>query len=153
VRGNITNTGHSVIVKIDNAPMPDTDEEVNLNDDDKGFDDSSAENSVSSPELSGDDLHERNKHFLQQQQFMMQHQHHRSSLAGGTAPGLINRDGDPFRGSLPVHKPVNITGGPLTYSYQVEEIHLHYGTREGVGSEHTINGHAFPAEVSPIRST
>jgi hypothetical protein len=104
VRGNISNTGHSVILKIDNSPFPEENEEEN-------------------PDMPDE-----------------------RRLAKETNNN-INRDEDPFRGTVALHKPVNITGGPLTYSYQVEEIHIHYGTREGIGSEHTINGYAFPAEV------
>ncbi|GAB6019183.1 hypothetical protein CHUAL_000802 [Chamberlinius hualienensis] len=44
-------------------------------------------------------------------------------------------------------EPVNITEGPLSYRYQFHEIHLHYGTKDTVGSEHTIDGYAFPAEI------
>ncbi|XP_047358161.1 carbonic anhydrase-related protein 10-like isoform X1 [Vespa velutina] len=43
--------------------------------------------------------------------------------------------------------PVNISGGPLSYRYQFHEIHLHFGLEEHIGSEHTIDGHAFPAEL------
>jgi hypothetical protein len=43
---------------------------------------------------------------------------------------------------------VNITGGPLSYRYQFHEIHVHFGLRDDAGSEHTVNGYAFPAEVS-----
>jgi hypothetical protein len=42
---------------------------------------------------------------------------------------------------------VNITGGPLAYRYQFEEIYIHYGAENHQGSEHRIHGHAFPAEV------
>lgn len=44
--------------------------------------------------------------------------------------------------------PVNISGGPLSYRYQFHEIHLHYGLHDVGGSEHTVDGYAFPAEVS-----
>lgn len=43
--------------------------------------------------------------------------------------------------------PVNISGGPLSYRYQFHEIHLHFGADDRIGSEHTVDGHAFPAEV------
>lgn len=43
---------------------------------------------------------------------------------------------------------VNITGGPLAYHYQFEEIYIHYGMDNDYGSEHRINNYAFPAEVS-----
>nr|CAD7427916.1 unnamed protein product [Timema monikensis] len=43
---------------------------------------------------------------------------------------------------------INVTGGPLSYKYQFQEIHVHYGLHNEVGSEHSINGYAFPAEVS-----
>lgn len=44
-------------------------------------------------------------------------------------------------------QPVNISGGPLSYRYQFHEVHLHYGLTDGFGSEHTVDGYAFPAEV------
>lgn len=43
---------------------------------------------------------------------------------------------------------VNITGGPLAYQYQFEEIYIHYGTENSHGSEHQIHGYSFPGEVS-----
>ncbi|XP_043275511.1 carbonic anhydrase-related protein 10 isoform X2 [Venturia canescens] len=43
--------------------------------------------------------------------------------------------------------PVNISGGPLSYRYQFHEIHLHYGQHDRLGSEHTVDGYAFPAEI------
>jgi hypothetical protein len=43
---------------------------------------------------------------------------------------------------------VNISGGPLAYRYQFEEIYIHYGTENHLGSEHQIHGYYFPAEVS-----
>jgi Eukaryotic-type carbonic anhydrase len=42
---------------------------------------------------------------------------------------------------------INITGGPLAYRYQFEEIYIHYGTENHQGSEHRVHGYAFPAEV------
>lgn len=46
--------------------------------------------------------------------------------------------------------PVNLTGGPLSYRYRFQEIHLHYGLHDQFGSEHSVEGHFFPAEVSVI---
>ena len=43
---------------------------------------------------------------------------------------------------------VNVSSGPLAYRYQIEEVFLHYGTENSHGSEHRIQGNAFPAEVS-----
>lgn len=43
---------------------------------------------------------------------------------------------------------VNVTGGPLSYTYTLHSIHLHFGTNDLKGSEHTIEGIAFPGEVS-----
>lgn len=42
---------------------------------------------------------------------------------------------------------VNISGGPLTYSHRLEEIRLHFGSEDGQGSEHLLNGQAFSGEV------
>ncbi|KAK0082204.1 hypothetical protein PV326_007287 [Microctonus aethiopoides] len=44
---------------------------------------------------------------------------------------------------------VNITGGPLAYHYQFEEIYIHYGLSNEHGSEHQVNKYAFPAEQVP----
>lgn len=40
-----------------------------------------------------------------------------------------------------------LSGGPLSYQYTLKEIVLHYGREEDRGSEHTISGHQFPAEI------
>lgn len=45
---------------------------------------------------------------------------------------------------------INVTGGPLSYKYQFQEIHIHYGLHDQFGSEHSINGYAFPAEVRKL---
>ena len=42
---------------------------------------------------------------------------------------------------------VNISGGPFSYQYRVAEISLHFGRTDTQGSEHSINGVHFPAEV------
>lgn len=42
---------------------------------------------------------------------------------------------------------VNISGGPLGYSYRLEEVRLHFGSEDEQGSEHLLNGQAFPGEV------
>ncbi|XP_013790300.2 putative carbonic anhydrase-like protein 2, partial [Limulus polyphemus] len=42
---------------------------------------------------------------------------------------------------------VHINNGPLSYKYRVNEVHLHFGSSEKAGSEHTVAGQTFPAEV------
>jgi hypothetical protein len=46
--------------------------------------------------------------------------------------------------------PVNLTGGPLSYRYRFHEIHIHYGLHDQFGSEHSVEGYTFPAEVRII---
>lgn len=46
--------------------------------------------------------------------------------------------------------PVNLTGGPLSYRYRFHEIHIHYGLHDQFGSEHSVEGYTFPAEVNII---
>ncbi|KAK6619522.1 hypothetical protein RUM43_012279 [Polyplax serrata] len=41
---------------------------------------------------------------------------------------------------------INVTGGPLSYRYQFQEMHMHYGLHDDSGSEHSVNDYAFPAE-------
>ena len=42
---------------------------------------------------------------------------------------------------------INLTGGPLSYKYEFHQITLHFGLTDHIGSEHTIAGRSFPAEV------
>ena len=42
---------------------------------------------------------------------------------------------------------VNITGGPLAYKYQFQQMFFHWGVTGGPGSEHTVNHHSFPSEI------
>ncbi|XP_052782154.1 carbonic anhydrase-related protein 10-like isoform X2 [Mya arenaria] len=42
---------------------------------------------------------------------------------------------------------LNVTAGPLQYNYRLHHMKLHFGHDESQGSEHTINGLSFPAEL------
>ncbi|XP_014809350.1 PREDICTED: carbonic anhydrase 9 [Calidris pugnax] len=42
-----------------------------------------------------------------------------------------------------------ITGG-YAQQYRAVQLHLHWGSSSGPGSEHTINGHRFPAEIHVV---
>lgn len=53
-----------------------------------------------------------------------------------------------FRIDKDTKQHVNISGGPLAYRYQFEEIYIHYGIENSQGSEHKIHGYHFPGEVS-----
>lgn len=53
-----------------------------------------------------------------------------------------------FKSDKEAKQRVNITGGPLAYQYQFEEIYIHYGLDDRHGSEHYVDNYAFPAEVS-----
>lgn len=55
-----------------------------------------------------------------------------------------------FRVDKDTKQHVNISGGPLAYRYQFEEIYIHYGIDNERGSEHRIHGYTFPGEVSKI---
>ncbi|XP_076318790.1 carbonic anhydrase-related protein 10-like [Tachypleus tridentatus] len=52
--------------------------------------------------------------------------------------------------TMPSVAKINITGGPLSYKYRFHEIHIHYGKVDSRGSEHSISGYAFPAELQMI---
>lgn len=67
-----------------------------------------------------------------------------------TGQGLVFRVDSERASQLPV----NITGGPLSYRYQFEQMFVHWRTgdddseeEEEAGSEHSINGHYFPGEI------
>lgn len=40
-----------------------------------------------------------------------------------------------------------IKGGPLIYKYRLGQLHFHWGAEGCCGSEHTVNGARFPAEL------
>ncbi|GFR92864.1 carbonic anhydrase-related protein [Elysia marginata] len=43
---------------------------------------------------------------------------------------------------------VNISGGPLSYTYRVSQLRVHFSHSDTDGSEHTVEGKGFSAEVS-----
>lgn len=44
---------------------------------------------------------------------------------------------------------VALSGGPLAHSYRLTQFHCHWGKDCCVGSEHTVNGRSYAAEVCP----
>lgn len=67
-----------------------------------------------------------------------------SGILSNTGQSLV------FRADKDSKQHVNISGGPLAYRYQFEEIYIHYGTENHRGSEHHIQGYSFPGEVRTI---
>ena len=45
-----------------------------------------------------------------------------------------------------------VSGGGLGGSYKTVQFHLHWGPDEKAGSEHEMNGRAYPAEVRGARN-
>ncbi|XP_046741067.1 carbonic anhydrase 7-like isoform X2 [Diprion similis] len=43
-----------------------------------------------------------------------------------------------------------ISGGPLTGDYVFSQLHFHWGPRDSVGSEHTIDNKSFPMEMHMV---
>jgi len=41
----------------------------------------------------------------------------------------------------------SLTGGPLDCEYQVAQMHAHWGCKDGQGSEHTVDGVSYDAEL------
>lgn len=52
--------------------------------------------------------------------------------------------------SQPTDNLLNIWGGPLSYVYTLDSLHLHFGRSDNIGSEHQIGGVQFPAEVTCV---
>ncbi|XP_068224779.1 carbonic anhydrase-related protein 10-like [Palaemon carinicauda] len=67
-----------------------------------------------------------------------------TGLGGDSMP---DGTGDFSRSRHHRNAPLNITGGPLSYRYRVGQVQLHFGSKDYMGSEHTVNGSAFPAEI------
>lgn len=40
-----------------------------------------------------------------------------------------------------------LTGGPLDSEYELWQFHAHWGNEDGHGSEHTVDGKTYAAEV------
>ena len=40
-----------------------------------------------------------------------------------------------------------LSGGPLLHKYQFKQFHFHWGATDDVGSEHRLNGKAYPGEL------
>ena len=48
----------------------------------------------------------------------------------------------------PSEPPVELSGGPLLYTYTLDQIIFHWASRgRQEGSEHSVNHHSFPAEL------
>ena len=48
---------------------------------------------------------------------------------------------------LPLSKRLSVTGGPLRDKYVFEQFHFHWGMDDSCGSEHTVSGRSYAAEV------
>ncbi|XP_052815147.1 carbonic anhydrase-like isoform X2 [Mya arenaria] len=46
-----------------------------------------------------------------------------------------------------IKKNSELTGGPLKDTYRLEQFHLHWGSNDDHGSEHTIDGQTYAAEL------
>ncbi|XP_073882767.1 carbonic anhydrase 5A, mitochondrial isoform X4 [Macaca fascicularis] len=46
-----------------------------------------------------------------------------------------------------------ISGGPLENHYRLKQFHFHWGAVNEAGSEHTVDGHAYPAELGAHHQT
>lgn len=52
-----------------------------------------------------------------------------------------------LRFKFPNRENIQLRGGPLKVSYNLDSIHWHWGESDSAGSEHTLNGKRFSAEV------
>jgi carbonic anhydrase len=46
---------------------------------------------------------------------------------------------------------LGLSGGPLDSEYELLQFHAHWGSSNDHGSEHTVDGRAFAAEVKLIK--
>ncbi|CAM1316373.1 CA10 (predicted) [Pycnogonum litorale] len=67
--------------------------------------------------------------------------HRVNGIITNTGHGVV------FRVDKKSRYPINISNGPLSYSFRFHEIHLHFGLENYRGSEHQIDGYNFPAEI------
>lgn len=57
----------------------------------------------------------------------------------------IENTGESFK--VKIKQKSEISGGPLTDRYRLEQFHLHWGSADDHGSEHTVNGRTYAAEL------
>lgn len=64
-------------------------------------------------------------------------------------PGLRAVSGGARRGQLPADQLLLavLRGGPLSGPYRLRQFHLHWGSADDHGSEHTVDGVQYAAEV------
>ena len=59
----------------------------------------------------------------------------------------LKNNGHTVQLDSPSNFTAQISGGGLGGMYQFAQLHFHWGDTKNQGSEHTMNGHAFPLEV------
>lgn len=59
----------------------------------------------------------------------------------------IKNNGHSVEISHPSGNGYQLSGGPLLHKYQLKQFHFHWGAGDGQGSEHLVNGKAYPAEL------
>ena len=98
--------------------------------------------SISVVALSGADHHYHHSHH---------HHHHQSQSGGGSGGGAHQNDRNGLNSQHQHHhlpkKPVTISGGPLSYTYTLSNVTLHFGRENNRGSEHAIAGQQFAGEL------
>ncbi|XP_070198585.1 carbonic anhydrase-related protein 10-like [Littorina saxatilis] len=73
-------------------------------------------------------------------------------LFGDLMTGTLRNNGHDITFSVqhngnPRYDGVNITGGPLSYTYRVDQIKFHFSLVDFEGSEHSIGKKSFPVEI------
>merc|ERR1711935_111617 len=62
--------------------------------------------------------------------------------------GTIENSGYSLKFTVDDSKPATISGGPLSnWTYTLHSFHLHWGSENGQGSEHTVDGNSYDAEL------
>merc|ERR1712241_545823 len=62
--------------------------------------------------------------------------------------GMIENNGHTLAFSVDDSKPATISGGPLgDNSYTLHSFHLHWGSENGQGFEHTVDGKSYDGEL------
>ena len=61
--------------------------------------------------------------------------------------GMVTNDGHTIKFTVDESNGAIVSGGPLANSYTLAQFHFHWGSKRGQGSEHTINGNSFDAEL------
>ena len=73
-------------------------------------------------------------------------------ILGKNIKGYFENNGHSMQFNPDEDQKFTISGGPLDGEYQFAQLHFHWGSDSGKGSEHTVDGSSFPLEMHMVHT-